>query len=130
MVGDPPAPNHLLIVGTATNFVDVSGAELLVKEAHRLAAAGGGLYVSAMKDPSLDVVRRGGYFDEIGADHFFRSPEQAVADIVLRRLDHVRCARCPHYVFNECAEAKMLGGGAGKDAEQPPCDHGHQDAVR
>ena len=112
MAGAPPAPNHLLIVGSATNFVDVSGAELLAKEAHRLAAAGGGLYVSAMKDPSLDVVRRGGYFEEIGPDHFFRSPEQAVADIVLRRLDHVRCARCPHYVFNECAEAKLLGGGS------------------
>lgn len=110
MVDEPPAPNHLLIVGSATNFVDVSGAELLAQEAHRLDAAGGGLYLCSMKDPALAIVHRGGYVGQMGPNHFFRSPKVAINEIVLRQLDHVRCARCPRYVFQECADAKAKGG--------------------
>src|SRR5699024_6239975 len=49
---------HILLVGSGVNFVDVSGAEMLAREARRLHSIGGGLYLCQFKEVATDVLQR------------------------------------------------------------------------
>lgn len=96
-----PGHKHLLIVASGINFIDLAGARLLAQEARRRRALGGGLYFYGMKDEPLQVLRRCGVFDEIGADHFVEAGQDALA--ALRpRLDAATCAQCEVRVFEPC----------------------------
>jgi len=88
-----PEHRHLLIVASGINFIDLAGARLLAQEARRRRALGGGLYFYGMKDEPLQVLRRCGVFDEIGADHFFEAGQDVLA--ALRpRLEAATCGQC------------------------------------
>jgi SulP family sulfate permease len=95
---------HIVLVGSAVNFVDVAGAELLAQQARRLQRLGGGLYLCSFKDPALETVRRGGYMEVIGEDNLYSTPEDAIHDI-FQRLDPEICRHCHARIFTECARA-------------------------
>ena len=61
--------------------MDVSGAELLAREAVRLLKAGGGLYFHFMKDAPRQTLAKGGYLKTIGADHLFDQKNNAASAI-------------------------------------------------
>ena len=84
------------------NFVDMAGAGLLATEAHKRRAAGGALYLYSLRQPVEDMLKRGGYVEEIGADAIFHRKEDAIAG-VFARLDRAVCARCTARIFVECA---------------------------
>lgn len=92
-----------LLVGSGINFVDISGAELLSKEAERLQAEGGGLYFTHLKKPVRDMMENG-FKDKIGHDHFFNDYNEAIAGIY-PKLDRSICESCPFKIFNECKTA-------------------------
>lgn len=98
-----PGQRHLLIIGNGINFVDIAGAELLVHEARRRQALGGGLYLSKIKDEVRRTLERTHTLREIGEDNVFDNKAQAIAH-VFRRLDEERCRRCTLRIFNECAQ--------------------------
>lgn len=89
-----------LLVGSGINFVDISGAELLSKEAERLKADGGGLFFTHLKEPVHDVMEQG-FKDEIGEDHFFNDYPEAIASIY-PKLDKSICESCTFRIFKEC----------------------------
>jgi len=93
---------HLLIVARNINFVDVAGAETLVREARKRGAGGGRLYVQGLRQPVEHVLRRGNFLAEIGEENVFRSKRKALATI-FDRLDRNVCARCHARIFAECA---------------------------
>jgi len=93
---------HLLIVARNINFVDVAGAETLVREARKRAASEGRMYVQGLRQPVEHVLRRGKFLDEIGEENVFRSKRKALATI-FDRLDRNICARCHARIFTECA---------------------------
>jgi len=93
---------HLLIVARNINFVDVAGAETLVREARKRGASGGRLYLQGLRQPVEHVLRRGKFLAEIGEENVFRSKRKALATI-FDRLDRDICARCHARVFTECA---------------------------
>lgn len=93
---------HLLIVARNINFVDVAGAETLVREARKRGASGGRLYVQGLRQPVEHVLRRGDFLAEIGEENVFRSKRKALATI-FDRLDRDICARCHARIFTECA---------------------------
>ncbi|MGD8430581.1 MAG: sodium-independent anion transporter, partial [Ectothiorhodospiraceae bacterium] len=95
---------HVLLVGSAVNFVDVAGAELLAGEAEAFRAEGGSLSLCSFKEPALATVHRGGYLQRIGKENVFRSPEDAIAE-VFQRLDPEICRHCHARIFRECARA-------------------------
>ncbi len=97
-----PAQKHLLVVGNGINFIDVSGAEMLVQEAKRRRLAGGGLYLSKVKDGACAIMKRGGYADAFRRENIFPTKGQAIETIV-RSLDPAVCARCSARIFRECA---------------------------
>jgi sulfate permease, SulP family len=93
---------HLLLVTRNVNFVDVAGAELLVREARRRRWDHGRLYIQGARAPVEGVLRNGGFLEELGEENFFRSKRDAIPAIV-GRLDPAICARCTARIFHECA---------------------------
>jgi SulP family sulfate permease len=92
---------HVLVVADGINFADIAGAELLAREARRRRRMGGGLYLVGLKPRTLEVLRAGGYLDEIGAANLFDDRDQAIRQI-RKRLDPAQCGGCESRVFEAC----------------------------
>ena len=104
-----PGQKHLLVLANGINFVDVAGAEFLTEEAKRRVANGGGFYLTNVKESVRDVLKRGGYTEEIGEQNMFHSKTESLAIIVSNRLDKKVCATCTKRIFGECPK---VGDGA------------------
>lgn len=98
-----PSQRHLLLFARSINSIDLAGAELLAYEARRRRELGGGLYLCSLRDAARDMLRRGGYVSEIGAEHIFEHKPEAIAAIYAR-LDPERCRGCAARIFRECRE--------------------------
>lgn len=96
-----PARHHLLILADGINFIDITGADALAREAAALRQAGGGLYLVGMQDAVAERLRKTGFLDDIGEANVFRSKTTAFAAI-FGKLDPARCAKCSARVFWEC----------------------------
>jgi len=92
---------HILIVSSGINFIDLSGAEMLITENKRLKQHGGGLYFTGLKSKVYEFVAKTYFFREIGNDHFFDSRNEAIRRIY-KKLDKEVCESCNALVFNEC----------------------------
>jgi sulfate permease, SulP family len=92
---------HLILMAKSVNFVDIAGAELLAAEAELRREAGGALYFYSLRQPVEDLLRRGGYMDDIGRENVFRGKHEAFAG-VFDRLDRSICATCRARIFLEC----------------------------
>lgn len=101
-----PDQKHVLIAADSVNFADIAGAEMLVQEARRRRKMGGGLYLLDVKERTCEVLRSGGYLQEIGQDHVFDSKTEAISEIY-RRLDRSICQRCDKRIFKECAGVSL-----------------------
>jgi SulP family sulfate permease len=93
--------HHILIICTGVNFIDMSGAEMLVQEAQRLEDLGGGLYFAEIKPRVYDFISRAHFIRKIGNTHFFDEKKEAIREIV-KKLDHDQCKVCKVRVFSEC----------------------------
>ena len=96
-----PGHKHVLIVASGINFIDVAGAEMLVREANRRKNLGGGLYFYRLKDEAQRLLTRGGYLAAIRPDHVFPVKVRAVGEIY-KRLDSEICRKCRARIFREC----------------------------
>ncbi len=95
--------NNILIVCTGVNFIDLSGAEMLVTEANRLKKLGGGLYFTGLNASVYDFISRGCFVQKIGNDHFFDRKRRAIT-YIYNHLDKNICEDCSARVFKECQE--------------------------
>ena len=96
-----PARAHLLLIGSGINFVDVAGAELLVREAQAQQDRGGALYLCNLKPAVMRMLERGGYLDRLGRDKVFTTKHAAI-EAIYSRLDSAICRLCPARIFVEC----------------------------
>jgi SulP family sulfate permease len=96
-----PARAHLLLIGSGINFVDVAGAELLVREAQAQRDRGGALYLCSLKPGVTTMLERGGYLDRLGRDNIFATKNAAI-QAIYSRLDSAICRTCPARIFVEC----------------------------
>jgi len=92
---------HILLIGHSINFIDIAGAEMLIREAGRLKRKGGGLYFCGIKSKVTDFMRKGNFIEEIGVDNFFDNKEKAI-HTVTARLDKRICRPCRVKIFKEC----------------------------
>ncbi len=96
-----PMQRSLLVVGSGINFVDLEGAQLLAQEARRRRALGGDLYIFYMKDEPMEMMRRCGAYDVIGAENFFRLGEDVIGKL-FPKLDRSICSSCKVRIFAPC----------------------------
>ncbi|MBK9606231.1 MAG: SulP family inorganic anion transporter [Betaproteobacteria bacterium] len=99
-----PRQKHLLIAASGINIVDISGAEMLAREARRRTKLGGGLYLHFVKDAVRDFLRRGGYLRDIGEKNLFW-PTDDVIDAIYPKLDTEICRGCQARIFRQCKVA-------------------------
>jgi sulfate permease, SulP family len=100
---------RLLIIANGINFVDLPSAEWLVQETRRWREMGGDLYISGLKIVAQDVLLPGGYKEEIGEDHFFKTKKEAIAAIYAQ-LDPKICETCQVRIFKECVSPPPPAG--------------------
>jgi SulP family sulfate permease len=98
-----PRQKHVLIVASGINFVDMSGAQMLVQEARRRRGLGGGLYFYRMKDAVRELLARGDYLREIGEENLFPVATRTIG-IIYPKLDSDICRTCRARIFRECHE--------------------------
>ena len=92
---------HILIVGTGINFIDLSGAEMLVSVANQMKSQGGGLYFADLKSRVYEKASKVNMVAKIGNANFFDSKREAIK-YIYKRLDKDICAECAALVFKEC----------------------------
>lgn len=105
---EQPAQRRLLIAASGINVVDISGAELLTREAARRQKMGGGLYFWFMKDAVRDVLKRGGYLKVIGEENVLPQGADSIA-VLYPQLDSEICRNCTARIFPQCGVALPNG---------------------
>ncbi len=113
-----PEQKHVLIIASGINFIDVAGAEMLVQEAERRRALGGGLYMAKMKPEAYRILERGGYLEQFGRENIFVSKAEAIAEI-FKRLDRQVCEHCTARIFTECQQVPYKGEAVRAAAKTP-----------
>jgi SulP family sulfate permease len=99
---------HLLIAASGINTVDISGGQMLAREAQRRRKLGGGLYFHFLKNAARDFLDKGGYLDTIGRDNLF-SRKGDVVDQLYPKLDSEICRNCQLRIFAQCHPALPNG---------------------
>jgi SulP family sulfate permease len=96
-----PDKKHLLLTARAIGIIDLSGAEMLAKEATRRRRLGGGLYLVGVQPDLCEMLRRSGQVETVGEDQIFRHKGDAI-QAIYPRLDSEICRTCTARVFREC----------------------------
>ncbi|MFD4838834.1 SulP family inorganic anion transporter [Achromobacter sp. NPDC058515] len=106
----PDAPRHLLVMAKSMNFIDLAGAQVWDDELAARRAMGGDLYFHRPRPEVLDMWRRTGFLERLGADHIF--PDKATAlHAIYAKLDRGICAGCKAKIFWECQPESPQSGG-------------------
>lgn len=100
---------YVLLVGSGVDQLDLTAAEMLVREARRLAQLGGGLYFSNFKDAAARLLRHPEFRDAIGPDHLHASPAEALREI-FGHMQRPPCEQCPLRGALETAAPEAVGG--------------------
>ncbi|MCX6799888.1 MAG: SulP family inorganic anion transporter, partial [Candidatus Falkowbacteria bacterium] len=96
-----PTQKYLLIIGRGINFLDLSGANLLIQYIRSYREEGGDLFVCNLNEEITARFKKLGVTEFLGEDHLYCSKAEAVASIYLQ-LDPKVCAACATHVFYEC----------------------------
>ena len=78
IVAERPEVKHLVLIGSAINFIDASAMETLESLVHELRAAGVELHLADIKGPVMDQLQRAGFIDRLGAERVYLSTHQAM----------------------------------------------------
>lgn len=92
---------HVLIVAKGINFIDLTGATWLTHEVLKWQERGGGIYFSGLKIVSQQILKKGGFRNEIGEENFYDDKLTAIEEIY-KKLDKNICDSCKVKVFFEC----------------------------
>jgi SulP family sulfate permease len=101
-----PQQKHLAIIAEGINFADITGGEVLVREAQERRQDGGGLYLIDVKHGLWESLEKCGCLDDIGPNNFFQSKTAAI-HAIFQKLDKQICATCTNRIFRECASVKL-----------------------
>lgn len=80
-VAEQPAVKHLVLIGTAINFIDASALETLESLWQELHDAGVTLHLAAIKGPVMDRLQKTGFLAHVGPEHIHLSTHDAMKAI-------------------------------------------------
>ena len=98
---DAGSPKQLLILGHGINFIDVSGAMMLVQEARRRREMKKALYLCRINSEVYGFLKQGGFLHEIREDHIFPTEYSSISRI-FNCMDFDICRSCKTRIFKEC----------------------------
>jgi SulP family sulfate permease len=78
IIAERPEVKHLVLIGSAINFIDASAMETLESLLHELRSAGVDLHLADIKGPVMDQLQRAGFIDHLGAERVYLSTHQAM----------------------------------------------------
>ncbi len=77
-VADHHEIDHFVLVCKAVNYIDTSALETLEELHQHLADNNIGFYMAEVKGPVMDRLKRIGFVDRLGEDHFFLTTHDAI----------------------------------------------------
>jgi SulP family sulfate permease len=93
---------NIMILCDGIDFIDLSGATMLIAENKRLVDEyGGGLYFVRLKPNVYEFISKIYFIKQIGNNHFFDSKHAAISNIY-EKIDKTPCTKCKNKVFFEC----------------------------
>ena len=99
--------NQLLLVCSGVNFIDISGAEMLINEALRIKQQGGSLSICALKNTVKDELELAGYINKLNNISFYDTIDDAFS-YILPNLNKNQCNSCEKIVFRKCKNKNRL----------------------
>ena len=78
LIAERAEVKHVILIGTAINFIDASALETLESLQHELQGAGIEFHLAAIKGPVLDELTAIGFVAQVGADHIHFSTHDAM----------------------------------------------------
>ena len=94
---DEDKTQYVLIAADGINFIDLAAAEWLTNEVVKWNKNRGGIYFAGLKLVSQDILKKGGFIEEMGEDIFFKEKKYAISAIHSKIKDP-----CIEKVFSEC----------------------------
>ncbi len=122
-----PQATHVLLVGSGINFIDVAGCECLAQTARYVRETGATLHLCNLKPAVQAALERGGFVEEIGAEHIWPTKADAIRGIYAM-LDSATCAACTTRIFTECNVALPDGTPRAEQASDARPSRGETDA--
>lgn len=92
---------QVLIIANGINFIDLAGATWLTHEVKKWQKRGGGIYFCGLKIVSQQILKKGGFREEIGEENFYDDKLTAINEIY-KKLDKNICTDCKTRIFHEC----------------------------
>lgn len=93
-VSAKPDLKYVIVVGEGINQIDATGEEMLANLAEGLRTSGIEIIFAGLKKQVMDVFLRTGFHERVGAGHFFRSEDYALA-YVWEQLGDDHAVDCP-----------------------------------
>lgn len=88
-------------------LMDTSGEESFSRFVARLAAGGGQVLISGIQQQPLQLMKKTGLYERIGAAHFFTHTGDAI-NCGLQYIQQEKCYGCKHAAFRECASLSCV----------------------
>ena len=103
----PDQPKLILLRMGKVPLMDTTGEANLAALVKQLQAAGGRLMISGIQSQPLELLKRTGLYDRIGASQFYDHTGEAIND-ALGSVNPSRCRGCAHAAFRECSALSGL----------------------
>lgn len=98
----PDQPKLILLRMGKVPLMDTTGEANLAALVKQLDEIGGKLMISGIQSQPLELLKRTGLYDRIGAAQFYDHTGEAIND-ALSHVNPHRCRGCEHMAFRECS---------------------------
>ncbi|QUL55530.1 STAS domain-containing protein [Paenibacillus tritici] len=98
----PDQPKLILLRMGKVPLMDTTGEANLAALVKQLQADGGRLMISGIQSQPLELLKKTGLYDRIGAAQFYDHTGGAINE-ALGSVDYNRCRGCEHAAFRECS---------------------------
>ncbi|WP_310550619.1 SulP family inorganic anion transporter [Paenibacillus glufosinatiresistens] len=106
----PDGPKAIILRMGRVPLIDLTGESHLAEWAGRVRSAGGRLLISGIQPQPLELLKKSGLYDRIGAANFCAHTEEAILS-AQSGIDRGQCSGCRHAAFRECG---VLSGSEGR----------------
>ncbi|MFE5318511.1 SulP family inorganic anion transporter [Paenibacillus sp. NPDC056579] len=100
-------PKVLLLRMGKVPFMDTTGESNLAHLVKHFEKFGGVILITGIQSQPLEVMKRTGLYNVIGAEHFFGRTGEAL-NFALTQLDLNQCQGCKHFAFRECTSLSNI----------------------